>query len=110
MHIKLETILITALSLSAASGCSSNPASPATPPPSKTSPPSSMQNPKAYVGLFGEKSVAVIDSITYQVLDTIPVTAPDGLVLTPDGKKVYVASGDTGTVKVIATDSDSIIG
>jgi YVTN family beta-propeller protein len=32
----------------------------------------------------------------------------DGLIITPDGKKVYVSSGDTGTVKVIDTAQDMV--
>ena len=58
---------------------------------------------KAYVGLFGDQSVAVLDTVNNQVLKTIPVSAPDGLIVTPNGKKVYVSSTDTGTVKVIET-------
>jgi YVTN family beta-propeller protein len=63
---------------------------------------------KAYVGLFGDQAVAVLDTVTNQVLKTIPVTAPDGLIVTPDGAKVYVSSADTGTVKVITTADDEI--
>ncbi len=64
---------------------------------------------KAYVGLFGDSAVAVLDTVTNTVLKTIPVTAPDGLAITPDGKKVYVSSTDSGTVKVITTDDDTIL-
>lgn len=64
---------------------------------------------KAYVGLFGDSAVAVLDTVTNKVLKTIPVTAPDGLSITPDGKKVYVSSTDSGTVKVISTDDDTIL-
>src|SRR5579884_1456162 len=40
--------------------------------------------PKAYVGLFKDNSVGVIDTATQKVLTTIPVPAgPHGLVLTP---------------------------
>src|SRR5262249_52797568 len=49
--------------------------------------------PKAYVGLFKDNAVAVIDTATPRVLGTIPVPAgPHGLVLTPDGRKAYVSS------------------
>lgn len=88
-------------------GCSSssdNPAAsstPATPAPS--------QHRKAYVGLFGDQAVAVLDTATNRVLKTIPVTAPDGLIVTPDGKKVYVSSADSGSVKVIGTSDDAIV-
>jgi YVTN family beta-propeller protein len=58
---------------------------------------------KAYVGLFGDNAVAVVDTDTSKVLATIPVAAPDGLVLTPDGAKVYVSSGSAGVIDVIDT-------
>lgn len=64
--------------------------------------------PKAYIGLFGDGAIAVFDVIAKKVLKTIPVTAPDGLIITPDGKKVYVSSADTGSVKVINTVDDSL--
>jgi YVTN family beta-propeller protein len=64
--------------------------------------------PKAYIGLFGDSAIAVFDVNAKKVLKTIPVTAPDGLIITPDGKKVYVSSSDTGTVKVISTADDSL--
>jgi YVTN family beta-propeller protein len=63
---------------------------------------------KAYVGLFGEGALAVVDLTQRRVLKTLPVSAPDGLVITPDGKKVYVASADTGSVKVVSTADDTI--
>jgi YVTN family beta-propeller protein len=65
-------------------------------------------NRKAYVGLFGDQAIAVLDTVTGQVLTKIPVTAPDGLIITPDGKKVYVSSMDSGSVKVITTANDTI--
>jgi YVTN family beta-propeller protein len=49
--------------------------------------------PKVYVGLFRDNAVAVIDTGTNRVLRTIPVPkGPHGLVVTPDGRKVYVSS------------------
>jgi YVTN family beta-propeller protein len=95
-----------ALVLVGAVGCSSTTADSANPTPS--SPGGTVR--KAYVGLFGDQAVAVLDTSTNKVLTTIPVTALDGLVITPDGKKVYVASTDSGTVKVIATETDAVIG
>ncbi len=71
-------------------------------------PPSATSNRKAYVGLVGDQAVAVLDTVTKQVVKKIPVTAPDGLIVTPDGKKVYVSSTDTASVKVIATADDTI--
>ncbi len=45
--------------------------------------------PKAYVGVFKDDAVAVIDTAQNTVLRTIPVPkGPHGLVVTPDGRKV----------------------
>lgn len=105
MFIKSNKLISVTL-LSVVTGCSS---SPTTPVRAVDSPVSAVPARKAYVGLFGEQSVAVLDTQTNRVLQKIPVTAPDGLILTPDGKKLYVASGDTGSVAVIATDTDAIV-
>jgi YVTN family beta-propeller protein len=107
MHTRDEKIFHTAVLFAAAVACSSSASSPVNPGASGS--PAAEAHRKAYVGLFGDKAVAVLDTLTNEVVKTIGVTAPDGLVLTPDGKKVYVASGDTGSVKVIATDTDSIV-
>jgi len=65
--------------------------------------------PKAYVGLFKDNSVAVLDTATNQVLSTIPVpTGPHGIVITPDGRWVYVSSDGASTVSVIDTNTDSV--
>src|SRR5512138_3001987 len=65
--------------------------------------------PKAYVGLFKDNAVAVIDTGTNQVLKTIPVPAgPHGLVITGDGKTVYVSSDVDSKVSVIDTASDTV--
>jgi YVTN family beta-propeller protein len=64
---------------------------------------------KAYVGLFGDNAVAVIDTRTNQVTRTIPVpTGPHGLVITPDGAKVFVSSDGSSTVSVIETATDTV--
>ncbi len=84
-----------------AAGCSSDSDAPAAGNPTSS-------NKKAYVGLFGDQAVAVLDTVTKQVLKTIPVTAPDGLIITPDGKKVYVSSTDSGKVVVIDTSDDTL--
>jgi YVTN family beta-propeller protein len=65
---------------------------------------------KAYVGLFKDNAVAVLDTSTRQVLRTIPVPAgPHGLVITPDGAKVFVSSDGASTVSVIDTATDTIV-
>src|SRR5215468_4667011 len=65
--------------------------------------------PKAYVGLFKDDAVAVIDTVQNKVLATISVPkGPHGLVMTPDGRKVYVSSDGAATVSIIDTASDRV--
>src|SRR6266853_6449592 len=60
---------------------------------------------KAYVGLFKDNAVAVLDTVSNQVTKTIPVPpGPHGIVTTPDGRWVYVSSDGASTVSVIDTD------
>src|SRR2546422_228018 len=66
--------------------------------------------PKAYVGLFKDDAVAVIDTAQNKVLSTISVPkGTHGLVVTPDGRKVYVSSDGASTVSVIDTAADRVI-
>src|SRR5262245_9493625 len=66
--------------------------------------------PKAYVGLFKDDAVAVIDTAQNKVTGTISVPkGPHGLGVTPDGRKVYVSSDGASTVSVIDTGSDRVI-
>jgi len=53
------------------------------------------------VGLFGDNAVAFVDVSAGKVLATVPVNAPDGIAVTPDGAKVYVSSASDGTVVVL---------
>ena len=72
--------------------------------------PEPTSRPKAYVGLFKDNAVAVLDTSTNQVLSTIPVPpGPHGLVVTPDGRKVYVSSDGASTVSVIDTATDRVV-
>ena len=65
---------------------------------------------KGYVGLFKDDAVAVIDVTQNKLLKTIPVPkGPHGLVVTPDGRKVYVSSDGASTVSVIDTGTDGVI-
>jgi YVTN family beta-propeller protein len=64
--------------------------------------------PKAYVGLFGDNAVGVVDLTSNKVLTTIPVAAPDGLVITPDGAKVYVSTNNSDVIAVIDTTTDTL--
>jgi YVTN family beta-propeller protein len=63
---------------------------------------------KAYVGLFGDNAVGVIDLDAGQIMTTIPVPAPDGLVIRPDGSEVYVSSNNGRVVDVIDTATDTV--
>src|SRR6476660_1435421 len=66
--------------------------------------------PKAYVGLFKDDAVAVIDTAQNRVVSTIAVPkGPHGLVITPDGRKVYVSSDGASTVSVIDTATDRVV-
>ncbi len=66
--------------------------------------------PKAYVGLFKDNAVAVLDTGENRVLRTIPVPpGPHGVVVTPDGRKVYVSSDGASTVSVIDTTTDQVV-
>jgi YVTN family beta-propeller protein len=69
-----------------------------------------MAAPKAYVGLFKDNAIAVLDTGTNQLQGTIPVPqGPHGIVMTPDGRKVYVSSDGASTVSVIETQTDKIV-
>src|SRR5881628_2784100 len=66
--------------------------------------------PKAYVGLFKDDAVAVLDTAQNKVVGTIAVPkGPHGLVVTPDGRKVYVSSDGASTVSVIDTATDRVV-
>src|SRR5437899_9989478 len=66
--------------------------------------------PKAYVGLFKDDAVAILDTAQNKVLGTIAIPkGPHGLVVTPDGRKVYVSSDGASTVSVIDTATDRVV-
>src|SRR5262249_51127601 len=65
----------------------------------------------AYVTNNGSATVSVIDTVTNTVVATIPVgLAPNGVVLTPDGKFAYVANWSSNTVSVIDTTTKTVVG
>jgi YVTN family beta-propeller protein len=65
--------------------------------------------PKAYVGLFKDNAVAVLDTSTNKVTKTIAIpSGPHGLVVTPDGRWVYASSDGASTVSVIDTRTDQV--
>ena len=83
----------------------------AQPAPASPAAPLSATAPKAYVGLFKDNTVAVLDTSSHRVLRTIPVPlGPHGLAMTPDGRKVYVSSDGASTVSVIDTATDRVVG
>lgn len=60
--------------------------------------------PQLFVVTSGSDSVAVIDSVTEQIVTNIPVgDSPIRLVMTPDGLKAYVSNTGANTVSVIDT-------
>ena len=68
-----------------------------------------MAAPKAYVGLFGDNAIGVIDTASNQVTKTIHIpTGPHGLVITPDNKWVYASSDGDSVVSVINTATDEV--
>jgi YVTN family beta-propeller protein len=65
--------------------------------------------PKAYIGLFGDNTVGVLDTATNQVTKTIAIpTGPHGLVITPDNTWVYASSDGDSVVSVISTATDEV--
>src|SRR5262245_1801644 len=74
-------------------------------------PPSAATARKAYVGLFKDNAVAVLETGTDRVLSLIPIPpGPHGMAITPDGRKVYVSSDGASTVSVIDTTTDRVVG
>jgi YVTN family beta-propeller protein len=64
---------------------------------------------KLYVGLFRENSVAVVDTVSNQILKRIPVpSGPEGMVISHDDKIVYVSSSRGSEVTAIDTNTDTI--
>ena len=98
--------LLSALLLMAPSTWAAQPA-----PSSPAAPLSAATARKAYVGLFKDNAVAVLDTSSNRMLRTIPVPlGPHGLAITPDGRKVYVSSDGASTVSVIDTTTDRVVG
>ena len=82
-------------------GCAGTVAEQATDPP---------RSPKAYVGNFKDNTLSVIDTTAKRVLSTIPMPpGPHGLVITPNGRWVYVSSDGASTVSVIDTATDKVV-
>ncbi|HSP07563.1 MAG TPA: cytochrome D1 domain-containing protein [Acidobacteriota bacterium] len=67
--------------------------------------------PKAYVAEFGANDVAVIDTAHNSIVKQIPVPkGAHGLVITPDGSRVFVSSDESSIITVIDSATDSVVG
>lgn len=69
------------------------------------------QNLNAYVTNYVDNTVSVINTTNHSVVTTITgFNGPDGVAMTPNGQKVYVANGGAtpGTVSVIRTSRNRI--
>ena len=66
--------------------------------------------PKAYIGLYGDDAVGVLDTSTGRLLRTIKVPAgPEAVIVAPGGRRVYVSSEDATAVSVVDTTTDTVI-
>ncbi|MBV8890794.1 MAG: hypothetical protein JO266_02270, partial [Acidobacteria bacterium] len=62
-----------------------------------------------YVANGASNTVSVIDTAANKVTAAIPVgTAPFGVAVTPDGRRIYVANGASNTVSVIDTATNRV--
>lgn len=65
--------------------------------------------PKAYVGNFKDSTVSVIDTGTERVVATVPVAAgPDGIMVAPGGRSVFVSGSGASTVSEIDASTDRV--
>lgn len=66
--------------------------------------------PKAYVAEFGNSSVAVINTENNQILKHISLAkGVHGLIVIPDGSRVFVSSDESNIISVIDTAKDEVI-
>lgn len=66
--------------------------------------------PKAYIGLYGDDAVGVLDTASGRLVRAIKVPAgPEAVIVSPDGRRVYVSSEDATAVSVIDTATDNVI-
>jgi YVTN family beta-propeller protein len=65
---------------------------------------------RVYISNGRAGTVSVLDSHSYELIDTIKVgTRPWGLVLSPDGKYLYTANGPSNDISVVDLSSDKEI-
>jgi YVTN family beta-propeller protein/autotransporter-associated beta strand protein len=73
----------------------------------KASPPVTQH---AYVGNYGNNTVAVIDTATQTVINTVPVGSyPRGVAVAPDGQYAYVTNANDNSVSVIDTGTETVV-
>ncbi|HEY2053845.1 MAG TPA: PKD domain-containing protein [Solirubrobacterales bacterium] len=66
---------------------------------------------EAYVTDFGADTVTPVDLATATAAAPIPVGShPDAIAITPDGSRAYVVNGGGGTVSVIDTQTNQVVG
>ena len=64
----------------------------------------------AYVGNYGNNTVAVIDTATQTVISTVPVGSyPRGVAVAPDGQYAYVTNANDNSVSVIDTGTETVV-
>jgi YVTN family beta-propeller protein len=64
----------------------------------------------AYITNTTSNNVSVIDTATNKVTATIPVgDFPDGVAVSPDGRRAYITNTGSGTVSVIDTATNKVI-
>jgi YVTN family beta-propeller protein len=63
-----------------------------------------------FASYVANNNLAVIEAEITNVISVIPVgTTPQGVAVTPDGSKVYVANEDSNNVSVIDTRKNKVI-
>ncbi len=63
-----------------------------------------------YVSLWGESKIAIVDANTMELKSTIGVgDHPTEMVMTKDGKRLFVANANNNTVSVIDLDTKNVI-
>lgn len=65
---------------------------------------------KAYIGLYGDDAIGVLDTASGRLIRTIKVPeGPEAVIVAPGGRRVYVSSEDATAVSVIDTATDQVI-
>ena len=62
-----------------------------------------------YVGQVRSSSLAVIDTRSHEVVDTIEVPSPNGIAFSPDHRSIYVTSVFDNSVNVIDVEAGKVV-